>query len=213
MKVLGGLVAGVLALGLGGAAEADVLVKVDKSAQRMTVEVDGKVAHVWAVSTARSGYSTPSGTYRPLRLHRMWYSQKYDLSPMPHAIFFSGGYAIHGTSAVRQLGRPASHGCVRLAPGHAAQLYALVQAHGMSATRIRLYGSPRQSEPQLASRNRLRTGSRVARATTAQEAGYQLASAQIGAAYGTRPYGQVRYAQPAFGHGRHGGGTYLLRVR
>src|SRR5690606_26347017 len=112
-------------------------------------------------STARAGYSTPSGSYRPIRMHRMWYSQKYDLSPMPYAIFFVGGYAIHGTGAVGQLGRPASHGCVRLAPANAAKLYALVQAHGTSATRIQLYGNPRHPEPPVARRDYKR-GQRLA---------------------------------------------------
>ena len=33
---------------------------------------------------------------------------------MPYSVFFTGGYAVHGTSHVKALGRPASHGCVRL---------------------------------------------------------------------------------------------------
>jgi lipoprotein-anchoring transpeptidase ErfK/SrfK len=63
-------------------------------------------------------------------MERMWYSRKYEWSPMPHALFFRGGYAIHGTYAVRQLGRPASHGCVRLAPGNARTLFEMVRARG-----------------------------------------------------------------------------------
>jgi len=46
------------------------------------------------------GYRTPNGSYRPERLERQWYSRKYDWSPMPHSIFFSGGYAIHGSYEV-----------------------------------------------------------------------------------------------------------------
>jgi hypothetical protein len=34
----------------------------------------------------------------------MWYSRKYDMSPMPHSLFFRGGYAIHGTGSIRELG-------------------------------------------------------------------------------------------------------------
>jgi L,D-transpeptidase-like protein len=60
------------------------------------------------------------------------YSAKYNNAPMPHAIFFYGQYAIHGTNAVGALGRQASHGCVRIAPGNAAALYAMVQAEGAS---------------------------------------------------------------------------------
>lgn len=94
----------------------------------MHVYVDGFQRFVWPVSTARRGYVTPVGTYRPQRLEPMWYSRKYDNSPMPHSIFFRGGYAIHGTEAVRRLGTPASHGCVRLLPSNAATLYSLVSA-------------------------------------------------------------------------------------
>jgi lipoprotein-anchoring transpeptidase ErfK/SrfK len=66
----------------------------------------------------------------------MHYSRKYDNSPMPHSIFFKGGYAIHGTGYVRYLGRPASHGCIRLAPGNAARLFSLVRQHGFRDVRI-----------------------------------------------------------------------------
>ena len=78
----------------------------------------------------------PSGTYRPERLERKWYSRKYDWSPMPHAIFFHHGFAIHGTNYISRLGRRASHGCVRLHPQHAAILFDLVQSRGKSSTRI-----------------------------------------------------------------------------
>jgi lipoprotein-anchoring transpeptidase ErfK/SrfK len=57
---------------------------------------------------------------------------------MPHSIFFRGGYAIHGTGYTKYLGRPASHGCVRLHPAHARTLYNLVRRHGRGNTRIRV---------------------------------------------------------------------------
>lgn len=117
-------------------AEASVRVRISKSMQTMHVYVNGSLAHVWPVSTARSGYSTPSGTYRPQRLARRWYSSKYHGSPMPYSIFFRGGYAIHGTGEVGRLGRRASHGCIRLAPVNAAQLFSLVQQYGPARTRI-----------------------------------------------------------------------------
>ena len=123
------VLAAVLALAAGPAL-AHVAVRIDNSAQRMHVYVDGALAYVWPVSTARRGYRTPPGRYRVQRLERMWHSRKYDWSPMPHSIFFRGGYAIHGTYSVRQLGRPASHGCVRLAPGNARRLFEMVRAHG-----------------------------------------------------------------------------------
>jgi len=118
------------------ASAAAIVAKIDKSAQRMTVYVKGTRAYSWPVSTARRGYRTPLGTYRPTRLHRMWYSRKYNNSPMPFSIFFHGGYAVHGTNHIRSLGRPASHGCVRLHPANAARLYSLVHRYGMGNTRI-----------------------------------------------------------------------------
>ena len=117
-------------------ASAGIVARVDVSKQTMTVSENGQVVYSWRVSTGRKGYDTPRGSYRPTRMHRMWYSRKYDNSPMPHSIFFRGGYAIHGTNYVKSLGRPASHGCVRLAPGNARALYNLVRAHGAKNTRI-----------------------------------------------------------------------------
>jgi lipoprotein-anchoring transpeptidase ErfK/SrfK len=102
----------------------------------MFVIVDGAPRYAWRVSTARRGYITPTGTYHPEMLARSWFSRRYYNSPMPHAIFFHGGYAIHGTYDIAQLGGPASHGCVRLDPGNAAILFGLVEREGMGATTI-----------------------------------------------------------------------------
>jgi L,D-transpeptidase catalytic domain len=126
---------------LGGlsSAQATVVITVNKSTQRLSVSVDGDQRYVWRVSTARRGYATPNGSYRPERLERKWYSRKYDWSPMPYSIFFDGGYAIHGSYEVSHLGRPASHGCVRLHPKHAAVLFSLVRKN-RSKTRIIVTG-------------------------------------------------------------------------
>jgi lipoprotein-anchoring transpeptidase ErfK/SrfK len=118
------------------AAQAKISVWIDISRQTMTVSVDGWNYANWRVSTARRGYWTPRGSFQPYLLKRMHYSRKYDNSPMPHSIFFRGGYAIHGTYYVRSLGRPVSHGCVRLAPANAARLYSLVQQYGKGGTQI-----------------------------------------------------------------------------
>lgn len=142
-----------LAIALGAAARADagIVVTVDKTAQRLTVEIDGYPRYDWAVSTARWGYRTPNGSYRPERLERQWYSRKYDWSPMPHSIFFHGGYAIHGSYEVSRLGRPASHGCIRLHPQNAAVLFDLVRRN-MGDTRIVVTGGG----PELMARSRER---------------------------------------------------------
>nr|WP_256379654.1 L,D-transpeptidase [Ancylobacter sp. FA202] len=110
--------------------------EVSLSKQRMVVSVAGVERHAWPVSTARKGYRTPLGTYRPERMHKRYFSRKYDNAPMPYAIFFHRGWAIHGTNAIGRLGRPASHGCVRLHPGNAKALFAIVSQYGRANTHI-----------------------------------------------------------------------------
>jgi lipoprotein-anchoring transpeptidase ErfK/SrfK len=126
----------VSAFALASPSEANVRVHIDISSQMMTVAVNGSQYATWRVSTARRGYYTPRGAFRPFLLKKMHYSSKYENSPMPNSIFFRGGYAIHGTGYIKYLGRPASHGCIRLAPRNAAALYGLIRRHGMRNTRI-----------------------------------------------------------------------------
>lgn len=115
-----------------------IIANIDISSQTMNVRVNGWPIAYWKVSTARAGYHTPRGTYRVQRTAKVYFSRKYDNSPMPNSVFFYGGYAIHGTGHIKNLGRPASHGCVRLHPTNAAAFYAMVQRFGASRTRITL---------------------------------------------------------------------------
>ncbi len=117
-------------------AEAGVLVRVDRATQTMEVSVDGAHLYSWKVSTARRGYRTPTGVFHPQMLAARWFSHVYYNAPMPHAIFFHGGFAIHGSYEISQLGGPASHGCVRLHPNDAALLFGLVEREGMRNTTI-----------------------------------------------------------------------------
>lgn len=118
------------------AAANQIVARVSISQQKMRIMIDGREAFEWKVSTAGKGYVTPTGSFKPTRMHEMWYSRKYDNAPMPHSIFFHGGYAVHATPHIKRLGRPASHGCIRLHPDNAADFYELVQAFGPSNTRI-----------------------------------------------------------------------------
>ncbi len=118
-----------------------VVITVDISTQEMTVDDDFGTVYTFEVSTGRSGYGTPTGDFRPIRMHDMWYSSKYENSPMPWSIFFYGGYAIHGTTDLKHLGQVASHGCVRLDPQNAKLLYDLVKSVGMKNTKVELIRS------------------------------------------------------------------------
>ncbi len=166
----------VLAMAWPGPVQARLTASIDLSRQVMTVSVNGRHAYAWPISSGRRGYRTPTGNYRPGTMKRMHYSRKYHNSPMPWSVFFRGGYAIHGTYATRALGRPASHGCVRLHPANARTFYRLIRQHGKRHTRIIIRGrtamprrvatSPRRSvirKAKLKRRHHLRRPPRTKR--------------------------------------------------
>lgn len=126
-----------LAFGPVSTAGADtVTARISISSQTMTVSDGGVVKYRWKVSTARRGYVTPVGRYRAYWASRHHRSRKYDNAPMPFAIFFKGGYAVHATDDLKRLGRPASHGCIRLHPRNAAVFFRLAQKYGLRNTRV-----------------------------------------------------------------------------
>ena len=117
-----------------------VTAEVSLSQQRMVLSVTDKSGlvktYIWKVSTGAAGYDTPTGAWNPTWLSINHRSKTYDNAPMPFAVFFTGGYAVHATDAVKKLGQPASHGCVRLAKANAAMFFDLVKTYGKSNTKI-----------------------------------------------------------------------------
>ena len=155
VRFIAPLIAGTFALlPLGQAARADLLIKIDKSAQRMTITVNGAQLYDWPVSTGGSGYDTPSGTFKPFRMEIDHTSDEWDDAPMPYSIFFTQiGHAIHGTYAQRNLGHAVSHGCVRLSVQNAATLWKLVKQEKMANTSVVLNGAIRDSGPVARARS------------------------------------------------------------
>jgi hypothetical protein len=168
-------------------AQATVQVQIDLTHQSMNV-TSSSGTYTWPVSTARSGYVTPHGTFAPYSLQTMHYSKKYHMSPMPYSIFFAGGYAIHGTYSVAQLGRPASHGCIRLSPGHAQQLFQMVKAEGAS---ISISGVPPRSS-MFAKAHRTYAPRYAAQRTNDSYYGY--GQQDTGYYYGGQPSAGMAYA-------------------
>jgi lipoprotein-anchoring transpeptidase ErfK/SrfK len=129
-----------------------ILINIDKTKQKMTIFLDGVKKYEWPVSTGKVGYSTPSGTYTATSMNEIWYSKQWDNAPMPHSIFFKkDGHAIHGSYEVKSLGKPASHGCVRISPDNAATLYTLVAKNGLEKTQVVLTGVTPGGESKVAS--------------------------------------------------------------
>ena len=129
-----------------------IVINIDKTKQKMTIFLGGVKKYEWPVSTGKGGYSTPSGTYTATSMNEIWYSKQWDNAPMPHSIFFiKDGHAIHGSYEVKNLGKPVSHGCVRIAPENAATLYALVAKNGLENTQVMLTGVTPGGEFKVAS--------------------------------------------------------------
>jgi hypothetical protein len=138
--------------GPSGTKGSHILVAIDKAKQTMSVFVDGLKKYDWRVSTGRPGYSTPSGTYTATSMNEVWFSKEWDNAPMPHAIFFmTDGHAIHGSYEVKSLGKPVSHGCVRIAPQNATILYGLVGKNGLKNTQVVLTGLTPGGDYKMAS--------------------------------------------------------------
>jgi lipoprotein-anchoring transpeptidase ErfK/SrfK len=124
---------------LPGPALADrVVARVSISTQTMKVFHEGRLLFEWPVSTAKAGKITPRGIYEPEFLSRNHRSKRYNNAPMPWAIFYDGNYAIHGTDQIKRLGKPASHGCVRLHPDNARILFKMVKWEGMENMRVEI---------------------------------------------------------------------------
>jgi hypothetical protein len=186
------LLAPFLAAAVIGTAQAEILITVDKSAQRMTVARDGEALYIWPVSTGRSGYATPSGSFSAFRMEADHYSKEWDEAPMPHSIFFTKiGHAIHGSYDTKKLGTPASHGCVRLSPAHAATLFAMVQQDGVTHTKVVLTGS---EQVALA-----RRGSEARRGDETRRSSYINPNADYPQPLNLQPdYRQRYYVQPGY---------------
>ena len=182
---------------LAAPAQAAVLVTIDKSAQQMTVSVDGRPLHQWPVSTGKAGYDTPNGKFKAFRMERDHFSKEWDDAPMPFSIFFTPkGHAIHGSFDVKRLGSPASHGCVRLAPANAEKLFALVEQEGVLNTTVVLTGVAPSGAPAVA-RRRVQPDELEPQYAQPQYGQPRYAQPQYDA-YGRPVYGNPYYAQPQY---------------
>ena len=181
------------------AAQAAVQVTIDKSSQLMTVERDGRALYQWPVSTGKAGFDTPSGKYKAFRMERDHYSKEWDDAPMPFSIFFTPkGHAIHGSLDTKNIGRPASHGCVRLTPANAQKLFALVEEDGVLNTTVILTGQTPSRAPAVAKRQLPRSDELDEGSVQQQQPTYGPRYGSNQPAYGNPYSAQPQYAQPYY---------------
>jgi lipoprotein-anchoring transpeptidase ErfK/SrfK len=100
--------------------------ELDLQRQVLLVVARGRTVRAVHISSARPGYVTPRGRFDVYRRKRLSWSVRYQVW-MPHALYFSGGYAVHGYGDVPAYA--ASHGCVRVPLGDAPFVYAVTALH------------------------------------------------------------------------------------
>lgn len=117
-----------------------VWAQIIKSQQKLILYINSNPVYTWDVSTGVEDYETPDfETHPDGRIYESYTSTVYPggdyhgLGNMPYAVFISGGFAIHGTGEKNwpKLGRPASHGCIRLHPDNAFKFNRLVRKYGI----------------------------------------------------------------------------------
>jgi len=79
-----------------------------------------EVKRTIAIASGRAGFSTPRGRYKIYRKERNSYSNEFNVN-LPWASYFVRGIAFHSSNDVAR--RPASHGCIRVPPPFAREVY------------------------------------------------------------------------------------------
>lgn len=122
-----------------------VWAEVIKSSQTLNLYIDGNLEMSWLVSTGKPGSETPKFDRHPTGpIYDKYSSKSYPggdymgLGNMPYAVFIKGGYATHGTPEDnwKNLGKKASHGCIRSHPDNGKLFNRLVREHGIHQTWI-----------------------------------------------------------------------------
>ncbi len=99
---------------------------------------DVGLLYYWKVSTAVAGRITPKGHFTPEMFSSEHRSTTYNNAPMPWAVFFTLDYlyATHGTTSNANLGKKASHGCIRVETQRAQDLFHLIGSNGQGQVDI-----------------------------------------------------------------------------
>jgi lipoprotein-anchoring transpeptidase ErfK/SrfK len=99
--------------------------EINLSTQRLFAWEGKTPIHAVIISTGKASTPTPTGVFEIQSKHRFARMQgdDYDIPDVPHTMYYSGGYAIHGAYWHHRFGTSVSHGCVNVAPDHAAWFF------------------------------------------------------------------------------------------
>lgn len=109
----------------------DKLIAIDIGKQMLYAWEEGRIIYQTPVSTGLPLSPTRRGKFKiylkyDVQPHMRGYSPykgSYDLPKVPHVMYYSGNYSIHGTYWHNNFGRPASNGCVNVPLESAKWLY------------------------------------------------------------------------------------------
>lgn len=112
--------------------QCSIFIDVSRKQQKLNLYKDGDLVLSTDTSTGRAGFETPNFDTNPNgRIYKTYSSRKYPgYNNMPFAIFIQDGFAIHGSPGAerQQIGRPASHGCVRVRTEEAEKINNIIMA-------------------------------------------------------------------------------------
>ncbi|HEY9848699.1 MAG TPA: L,D-transpeptidase [Leptolyngbyaceae cyanobacterium] len=100
-------------------------IQIDLSSQRLIAWEGTNPVYAVVVSTGKRSTPTPIGTFAVKTKYEStrMVGPGYDVSNVPHTMYYHGGYAIHGAYWHNKFGTPVSHGCTNVAPDHAEWLF------------------------------------------------------------------------------------------
>ncbi len=112
-------------------------IEIDLTHQKMNLKIGEKIVKTYAISTGAKKTPTPTGDYKVLFKQDVRVGAKWPHYVMPKFQGFTWvGHGFHAlpslgndggifwTEALNHIGRPVSHGCIRLLPWDADELYA-----------------------------------------------------------------------------------------
>jgi lipoprotein-anchoring transpeptidase ErfK/SrfK len=113
-----------------GSAKAQKSIAISISKQRLRAYKGDRVVLRSYVSTGRTGFDTPAGSFAVLTklpsqtMEGVIGGEYYNVPDVPSVLYFTNsGHALHGTYWHNNFGTPMSHGCVNLPLDVAAWLY------------------------------------------------------------------------------------------
>ena len=113
-------------------------IKIGIFRQVMRVYRENRLVYKWPVSTGRSGFETPLGTYRPIFIRENYNSRVCNRMFLKNVIFLKNDLAIFGASTDRPLKRADAYRCIKLGKRNSKKLYNLVQQYGKRRVKIKI---------------------------------------------------------------------------